>query len=232
MKAILLAGGYGTRLKPITNHVPKCLVPVAGKPLLSYWLENLKMAGINSFLINTHYLKDQVEAFVQNSEFKKSVRLVYESELLGTAGTLIENLHYFEGEDGLLIHADNFCTENFSEFIKAHNSRPDGCIVTMLIFRTKDSRSCGIVELDERKVVTGFYEKVENPPGDLANGAIYLLSPEFYKILKECYLGASDFSKDIVPKLMGKIFTYETKGFFADIGTVENYQRVLRLMNK
>jgi mannose-1-phosphate guanylyltransferase len=232
MRAILLAGGYGTRLRPITISTPKCLVPIGGRPLLAYWLENLKLAGINSFLINTHYLKEQVEDFVLNSEFRDSVQLVYENELLGTAGTLISNLNFFNGEDGLLIHADNFCDINIEEFITAHKSRPDGCVMTMLTFRAQDPFSCGVVELDGRKIVKRFYEKVKNPPGNLANGAIYLLAPEFFEILGAHFSEAKDFSKDIVPKLLGKIFTHETNGFFTDIGTIESYYSVLELMGK
>ena len=230
MRAILLAGGYGTRLRPITISTPKCLVPIGDKPLLAYWLENLKLAGINSFLINTHYLREQVESFVSDSEYRDSVQLVYENELLGTAGTLISNLNFYNGEDGLLIHADNFCNINIEEFMKAHKSRPNECIITMLTFRTEDPHSCGIIELDEKNIVRGFYEKVKDPPGNLANGAIYILSPEFLDWIKNNQKGVSDFSRDIIPALIGKIFTYEAKGIFLDIGSVENYQRACQLM--
>ena len=76
MRAILLAAGLGTRLQPITNNTPKCLVPINGTPLLQIWLERLTAAGMGPFLVNTHYLADMVTAFVEGSTFKKNVLLV------------------------------------------------------------------------------------------------------------------------------------------------------------
>ena len=143
MRALLLSAGFGTRLRPITNHTPKCLVPINGTPLLQIWLERLSAAGVQSFLINTHYLADKVKAFVEESDFRKNIQLTYEDVLLGTAGTLISNIDFFQGQDGLLIHADNYCLADFTAFEIAHNNRPLGCLMTMMTFRTDDPSSCG-----------------------------------------------------------------------------------------
>ena len=94
-KAILLAAGLGTRLRPITENTPKCLVEIAEKPLLRYWIDYLDSINCESVLINTHYLSDQVEKYVnQISNIKMEIKLVYEKELLGTAGTLIKNFDF------------------------------------------------------------------------------------------------------------------------------------------
>lgn len=225
MKAILLAAGYGTRLRPITNTIPKCLVPIQGKPLLEIWLERLSNAGLSHFLINTHYLASRVQSFVQNSSYKNQIQLTSEPQLLGTAGTLLENLDFFQGEDGILIHADNYCLADFNAFLKAHKQRPPGCLMTMMTFRSDRPSSCGIVELNNRGVVIGFYEKVASPPGNLANGAVYILSSELLEILSIEFPNAKDFSQDILPNLVGRIFTYETKKTFMDIGTPEAYKQ-------
>ena len=90
-KALLLAGGMGTRLKPLTDSIPKCLVPIGGKPLLAYWLESLSKAGVERILINTHYLSEQVIAFCKQSQYSQLLDLVHESALLGTAGTIRAN---------------------------------------------------------------------------------------------------------------------------------------------
>ncbi|MGH9203514.1 MAG: sugar phosphate nucleotidyltransferase, partial [Vicinamibacterales bacterium] len=87
MRALLLAAGYGTRLKPLTDAVPKCLVPIRGRPLLDYWLDLLFTDGIEAALINTHHLADRVQAFVAASRWKSRVTLVHEDSLLGTGGT-------------------------------------------------------------------------------------------------------------------------------------------------
>jgi len=229
VKVILLAAGFGTRLRPLTNDVPKCLVPVNGRPLLDHWLENLLAHGFGPFLINTHYLSDQVEYYLRHSPYSNRASLVYEPELLGTAGTLIGNIRFFSNESGLLVHADNYCSADFSAFKKAHESRPSGCVMTMMTFRTNTPSSCGIVELDENGIVVGFHEKVDSPPGNLANGAIYALSGEFLNMLTRDYAGASDFSTEILPEFIGKIYTYETRKPLVDIGTPEAYRHANQL---
>ena len=224
MRAILLSAGLGTRLRPLTNEVPKCLVPINGRPLLDIWLEKLTLSGFGPFLVNTHYLSGQVERYLSDSCYASVVTLLNEPQLLGTAGTLIRNRAFFEETDGLLLHADNYCLADLEGFVYAHQNRPVDCLLTMMTFRTDSPSSCGIVELDERGVVIGFYEKVSSPPGDLANGAIYLLSNEFLNYIGEEFLGSVDFSVDVLPKMLGKIYTYETKEILIDIGTISAYK--------
>ena len=224
MKALLLAAGLGTRLRPLTDTIPKCLVPIKGQALLGVWLDRLSQAGIGPFLINTHYLAERVQAFVVASLHRNQVTLAHENELLGTAGTLIANLDFFEGQDGLLIHADNYCLADFDGFLQAHARRPSGCMITMMTFRSETPASCGIVELDARGVVVGFHEKVANPPGNLANGAVYLLSAELLQTLAPALRAVVDFSTEVLQQLVGRIYTYETKEFFLDIGTPEAYE--------
>lgn len=226
MKAILLAAGFGTRLRPLTNTIPKCLVPVKAKPLLQIWLERLSGSGIGPFLINTHYLAEQVNTFIGLSPFKDKVTLVHENKLLGTAGTLIENLDFFQGEDGMLIHADNYCLADFNAFVKAHQQRPPECVMTMMTFRTDDPSSCGIVELDDKGMVIGFHEKVLSPPGNLANGAIYLLSAELIEHLRTNLNGVKDFSTEVLSLFVNRIFSFETDTPLIDIGVYERYLKV------
>jgi len=225
MRAMLLAAGLGTRLRPLTDTIPKCLVPIKGRALLGVWLDRLSQVGVGPFLINTHYLQEQVQAFVASSPYRERVTLVEEKELLGTAGTLIANLGFFDGGDGLLIHADNYCLANLEGFLQAHSNRPSNCLMTIMTFRTDNPQSCGIVELDERGVVTGFHEKIEQPPSNLANGAVYFLSAELLKIIKMELNAAKDFSTEVLPNMIGRIYTYESKDFFIDIGTLEAYNR-------
>ena len=232
MRAILLAAGLGTRLRPLTNTIPKCLVPIKGKPLLEIWLERLTQAGIGPFLVNTNYLAEQVEAFIEASPYQDQVTLVYEPELRGTAGTLIENLDFFQTEDGLLIHADNYCLADFRAFRQAHLYRPTECVMTMMTFRTDDPSSCGIAELDERGVVIGFHEKVLNPPGNLANGAVYILSAELLKRMSTDLHTVKDFSTEVLHRFVGRIYTYETSEVFLDVGTLENYTKANRQINQ
>lgn len=225
MRAILLAAGLGTRLRPLTNTVPKCLITIKGTPLLEIWINKLLNAGIESILVNTHHHADKVATFLTNSKYRNRIVVVYEPQLLGTAGTLLTNLPFFQGDDGILAHADNYFLEDLSNLLAAHKMRSLGCEITMLTFRSETPSTCGIVEVDKLGVVTSFHEKVVAPPGNLANGALYLLSSEFIARLPLDWTSAQDFSTDILPSLVGKIQTYETTQLFLDIGTPGTYAR-------
>ena len=221
-KVILLSAGYGTRLQPLTNSKPKTLMPIKGKALLSIWLERLTAAGFGPFLINTHYLHNQIDEFVRDCEFKNTINISYEKKLLGTAGTLIKNLEFFE-DGGMLVHADNYCLADFKAFLEAHQKRPKQCVMTMMTFKTENKKNSGIVEVDRNSIITNFYEKDKNACGNIANGAIYLLSNEMIEELRYNFNEANDFSTQVIPKFMNKIYTYHTEEPLIDIGSKEDY---------
>lgn len=225
MRAILLAAGHGTRLRPLTNTVAKCLVPIKGRPLLDIWIYRLRQAQLGPFLVNTHYLSEQVESHIRDSWYCADVTMTHETDLLGTAGTLIANAAFFGGGDGMLIHADNYCMANLSEFVSQHLKRPEECDITMMAFRTDTPAQCGILALDDRGVVVGFHEKVANPPGNLANGAVYLLSNHAIAEICNDLPHAVDFSTEVIPHFLGRIFAYETDRTFIDIGSPEAYAK-------
>ena len=231
-KAILLAAGYGKRLRPLTNNIPKCLVNVNGVPLLEIWLEKLSKEGFGPFLINTHYKNDLVSEFINQSKFKNKVKLAYERKLLGTAGTLIKNIDYFGSKDGLFLHADNYCEESIGNFLQSHYKRPQDCIMSMLTFKTHKPKESGIVVTNRDGVLMNFYEKKSNPVGNTANGAIYLLSPEFLDLIKEKFSESKDFSTEIITKLERKIYCYHTKNYFIDIGDLKSYKKVNEFLSK
>jgi mannose-1-phosphate guanylyltransferase len=226
MRALLLAAGLGTRLHPITQRIPKCLVPIRGRPLLDYWFDHLFGSGIiERALVNTHYLAQQVEQHVAQSPWAARIDLVYEDKLLGTAGTIKANRSYFSDESFLVAHADNLTTFDVESFVSAHVTRPPDCAMTILTFHTDDPRSCGIVELDTSGVVTAFHEKVQNPPGNLANGAIYLVAPELADFIADVPHDVIDFSTEVIPHFVGHILAVEGRGYHRDIGTIDSWKR-------
>lgn len=222
MKAILLAAGYGTRLRPITNELPKCLVSIKGKPLLGYWLEMLFSSGIERILVNTHYLANKVSNFIENSHWKTQVDLVYEVKLLGTAGTLIKNQNFFLPEDVMVCHADNLTKFDVKKFIEFHKKRKAGVEITMMTFLTDDPRSCGIVVENEDGLVVDFYEKVANPPSNIANAAVYIFSPNVINWLRTVSSSEIDISSEVLPMYLGKIQTYLNTVYHRDIGTLKS----------
>lgn len=225
MRTLLLAAGLGTRLRPLTADTPKCLVMIKGQPLLGIWLDRLTESGFGPFIVNTHYLSEQVVSFIETNGYTERVTTINEDILLGTAGTLIKNLEFFGHEDGLVIHADNYCLEDFERFRKAHYARPAGCLMTMMTFRTDNPSACGIVELDTSGVVIGYHEKETLPPGNLANCAVYIISAELIYLLRTEFSSCIDFSTEILPRIIGRVFTFETQEFFIDVGTAENLDR-------
>ncbi len=226
MKAILLSAGYGKRLLPLTKYIPKCLVKVHNLPILEIWLRVLYNSKVDGVLINTHYKYNEVEEFLHKFDYLNFTTTKYEKTLLGTAGTLINNLDFFGKEDGFLIHADNFCRLNLQNIIDSHLKRPKKCLLTMVTFNCANPLECGIVELDDENVVNNYYEKSKLNKGNLANGAIYIFSPEFIEILKNDFNDATDFVMDILPHFLNKIYTYHSNDIFYDIGNLETLKYV------
>lgn len=223
-RALLLAGGEGLRLRPITASMPKCLVPIRGKPLLGIWLDMLFQAGVERVLVNTHYLAGQVNAFVANSPWADRIDLVHEQALLGTAGTLRANAGYFGNDSFFLIHADNLSRFSVTDFSDAHRRRPPECIGTMMTFATDKPQNCGIVEIDSRGVVAAVHEKVPAPPRNLANAAVFILESAIFPELTR-YPLATDFCRDIVPPLTGRWSTFHNAIYHRDIGSPESLDR-------
>jgi len=230
LRALVLAAGLGTRLRPITINTPKCLVKICGQVLLERWLKQLENIGCKDILINTHYLSDQVKSFTKTwtSEHSKVVTC-YEKKLLGTAGTLIRNQSFFYGYTGLLLHGDNVTSSDLKELIKAHINRPSYCLLTMLTFKTSNPSACGIVETDINGIVKSFHEKIPNPPSDIANGAIYVFDEDFLEWINELESNVTDFSKHVLPNLIGRIQTWHTSEPFMDIGTPDTLKEAQKV---
>ena len=231
MSAILLAAGLGTRLRSITDSVPKCLVPINGKPLLGYWFDSLSKAGIGPILINLHHHSDKVMDFVKEYANSSDVRLVHEPELLGTGGTLKKNAELLCSESVFVAHADNFCLVDLEKFHLAHQRRPIGTEITMMTFVTDEPTSCGIVETDAQGVVIEFHEKVKDPPCNLANAAVYIFQRSVIEYISNIPNYFIDLSAHVLPEYLGKIFAWEADDIHIDIGTVKNLQKANAVMS-
>ena len=226
IRALLLSAGYGTRLRPLTNSKPKCLLEIGGKVILESWFNKLELVSCVESLVNTHHLSNLVDEFILSYKSNvMNISNVYEKELLGTAGTLIFNKSFFRESTGLLIHTDNVTDMYLDELLHAHSTRPSCCLITMLTFDCLDPSGCGIVEIDDNSVVTGFYEKVNSPPSNRANAAVYVFDEDFFTFLDELGPGISDMSTQVLPALLGRIYTFHTSEPYLDIGTPDNLQR-------
>lgn len=225
MKAFLLAAGYGTRLRPLTDSIPKCLVPIRGKPLLGWWFDLFRRHGVDAVLINTHYLAARVEDFAREYGAvhpELHIQTVYEPELLGSGGTIGANREFIQGEDSFLIcYADNLTDIDLTAMQYFHNkcSAP----LTMALFHAPNPTQCGIARVDETGFITEFEEKPKYPAGDLANAGVYVARREILDLFPDKL--PLDIGFDILPQLIGKMCGWPVEGFLLDIGTHANYRR-------
>ena len=222
MKAFLLAAGIGLRLRPLTDRIPKCLVPINGHPLLSYWLQLFEQHGVEEVLINLHHLPELIFQFLGESKFDLKIHTVFEQELLGSAGTIRNNFDFVCADSEFLIcYADNLTNINLEQMIKFHRSRRP--ILTLGLFHSNNPANCGIAEVDEKYTVTNFIEKPAKPQSNLAGAGIYIANHEIRNYLPDHY--PSDIGFDVLPQLIGRMKGYFIKEYFIDIGTIENYEK-------
>jgi mannose-1-phosphate guanylyltransferase len=221
VKAFVLAAGLGTRMGAITQTTPKCLLPVAGKPLLGRWFDLLARAGVTHALVNTHHLAEPVRAYVTSSTLPLEVSFAHEPVLLGSAGTLRENRAFAQGEERfLVVYADNASTVDLAALVCAHRAGTAG---TLGLFRVPDPQTRGIVELDAAGTVLGFTEKPAQPKSNLAWAGLLVGTPELLSVIPErtpCDLG-----HDVLPRLVGRMRGLEIEGYHRDVGTPESYRQ-------
>jgi mannose-1-phosphate guanylyltransferase len=221
VKAFLLAAGIGSRLKPLTDTIPKCMLPVGGLPMLDIWLDAFAQAGVDEVLINLHYLADIVRDHVTAQARPLRVRMSYEPELLGSAGTLLANRDWVADEEFFLAcNADNLTDFNVADLIKAH--REHGPLATIAVFHSPNPSAGGVIDADAEGTVTAFNEKPANPRSDLVNAGIYAFSPSVLDELEgEPPL---DIGYKLLPRVVGRARVVPVDGYFRDIGTPEAYR--------
>lgn len=222
MKAFLLAAGIGSRLRPVTDTVPKCLVPIGGRPLLDIWLDSLDHAGVDEVIVNVHHLPDVVTRHVAERTGPPAVRTFYEPELLGSAGTLQANRDWVRGEDVFLAcYADNLTDFDLRVLIDEHcRHRP---VATLTAFHSPDPASGGVMEIDAGATLVSFVEKPVHPASDLTNAGIYAFHPD---VLDEIPAAPPrDIGFHLIPRLVGRARVVPIDGYFTDIGSPDAYRK-------
>jgi histidinol-phosphate phosphatase family protein len=226
-KALILAGGLGTRLRPLTDVIPKCLLPIGGQTLLDYWIECLVEAGISESRINNHAHAERVREHIRSVNSAGRLRLAesYEPGLLGSAGTVTANADLAEGADEIvIIDAGNLSDIDLRPLLAFH--RQHGDPLTMVLFRAPNPRACGSAELDEEGRIVSFVEKPERPTSDLANAGLYVVDAVAYREIAA--MGAFDLGFDVIPKFVGRMRGWVWGGYYLDIGTHEALARARR----
>lgn len=224
MKSLFLAGGFGTRLRPITKDLPKPMVPIMGKPLLERNIENLKRFGIDEIVLSTCYKPKKImKYFGDGSRFGVKISYICEDEPLGTAGA-IKNAEYFFDDTFLVFNADILSDFDISEMISFHKEK--GALATIAVTHVDNPSAYGVIEHDKNGYITAFREK-PNPSetnSDLINAGIYIFEPE---LLKEIPAGrAVSIERETYPLLLEKGYkmaVYDHCSYWLDLGTPSKY---------
>jgi mannose-1-phosphate guanylyltransferase len=226
MKAFLLAAGSGSRLRPLTDKIPKCLVPIKGKPLLEIWLELLGNHGVTEILINLHSHADIVCQFLSGRFPHLDVILAREAQLLGSAGTLAANRDWVRGEPNFwILYADVLTNVNLMDMYRFHQDR--SCVATLGVSAVPDPCRCGIAVVDSDGRIVRFLEKPRQPPGNLAFAGVMIGTHALLEAIPDNR--PADIGFDLLPHLAGRMFAYSISEFLLDIGTLANYEEAQRI---
>lgn len=224
MKAVLMAGGEGSRLRPLTSNRPKPLVPIANIPVIEYIIKLLKEQGINDIVVTLHYLADEIITYLGDGS-NYDVQLIYsiEDEPLGTAGSVKKIEKYFD-DTFLIISADALTDINLNEVLNYHKSK--GGLATIALKRVSNPIEFGVVITSDDGQIQKFVEKPSwgEVFSDTVNTGIYILEPSVLDYMEKNKI--YDFSNDLFPAILDdnkNIYGYITDGYWCDIGNIQQY---------
>lgn len=224
MRAMILAAGLGTRLKPITFTIPKPMVPVIDRPCMAHLLSLLSKHGFAEAIANLHYYPDTIRSyFGDGSSFGVRLEYNHESVLMGTAGGVRAVQDYLteDGEPFLIISGDALTDVDLTALVERHKSA--GGIATLTVKRVSDTREYGVVLHDSDGRITGFQEKPEpeDALSDLGNCGIYVFEPEIFDHFPESEF--VDWANDVFPALLAAevpFHIHETDDYWNDVGSL------------
>ena len=222
-KAMILAAGMGTRLRPLTNRMPKAMVPVDGRPLLEYNIELLREYGVREIAVNLHAHANAItEHFGDGSRFGVSLTYSFEPQLLGTAGAVKELEEFFKDGPFYVIYGDVLTRLDLGLLLAHH--RACGALATIALYQPEDLTRCGVVQQDENGWITSFIEKPSNgsTADAWANAGIYLMEPALLQRMRAD--APQDFGKDVFPELVrngGGLAGFRSDAVIWDVGSAE-----------
>ncbi len=219
-KAVLLVGGRGTRLRPLTDKIPKALLEVQGKVITAHIFDLLKKYGIRDVVLCVGYLKDKIkDYFGDGSKFGMNITYVEENEPLGTAGPLKLAKKYLR-ESFIVSNGDELKDINIPRMFRLHKRK--NALATIALTTVDDPSHYGVARLDGSRIIE-FVEKPINPPSNLINAGFYIMEPEIIDMIPN---GFAMLEKDVFPKLakLGRLRGFPFAGQWFDIGNIERYK--------
>jgi D-glycero-alpha-D-manno-heptose 1-phosphate guanylyltransferase len=223
MKAIILAGGKGTRLQSVINAVPKPMALIAGKPFLEYLILQLKSYSVHDIILSVGYKKESIISFFSNgSKWDVNISYISEKTPLGTGGAIQEAFRFIDDQHVLVMNGDSYINVNVSHYLNWHFTK--NRIASIVVTKIDSTSRYGTVELDIEDRISKFTEKGERKGSGWINAGIYVFHRSIFENklpIKFCSL-----EKEILPNLIEKeIYGYRCQGAFIDIGTPESYKQ-------
>lgn len=219
-KAVLLVGGRGARLKPLTDKLPKALLKVQGRPVTEHLFDLLKKYGVRDVILCVGYLKDRIkEHFGDGTENGVSITYIEEDAPLGTAGPLKLAKKYLKGSF-IVSNGDELKNINISRMFRLHKRK--NALATIALTTVDEPSRYGVARLDGSRIIE-FVEKPSNPPSNLINAGFYIMEPEVIDMIPDGY---SMLENDVFPQLakMGRLRGFPFAGQWFDIGNIERYK--------
>lgn len=231
MKALLLVGGFATRLRPLSLNRPKCLFPLQNKPIIDYLLENLAKAGCSDVVLAVNNLADRIEEYLGEEKFGINLHYSLEDEPLGTGGPIKLAEEILKEDDFLVLNGDILTFINYAELMHTHQKNPE--TATLTLKKVQDPTRYGVVKFSQKNRIVEFVEKpsLEESPSKWINAGCYAFSPEIIDYIPENQKVSIE--RQIFPKLAvkEKLLGYKYYGEWIDIGVPDDYLRANKILH-
>jgi len=229
MEAIILAGGFGTRLRPFTFTRSKSLLPILNQPMISHLIRTLPKQ-VDTVILAVNYRRNQIEGYFCAHDFGKHIIVNEEPEPRGTGGAVKYADRFIEG-NFFVLNADVICSLDLGKMLRFHEKKK--AAATISLWPVENVSEFGVVDIDKNKNITKFVEKPkpEDAPSDLINAGAYLLEPQVLNYIEPGHLVSME--KEIFPQVIEntkRFYGYEFKGYWIDVGRITSYINVHRLL--
>ncbi len=222
--AIILAGGFGTRLKTVVNDVPKPMAPINGVPFLSYQLNYLKRFGISHVVLSVGYMHEKIMEFYKNEFNGIKITYVIENEPLGTGGGIRKGIEECDDKAVFALNGDSFFDIDLDKLQQFHDFK--NASFSLALRKVENASRYGNIEINRENEIVQFQEKSDTPEAGLINAGIYILEPTLYLKHTPAHTKFS-IEKDLFEKELQTlpIYGFEFDGYFIDIGIPEDYNK-------
>lgn len=222
MQALILAGGLGTRLRPLTDKIPKPLLPVNNQPFLFHLVKFLKNQGIREFILATGYKEEMIENYFGSGK-KLGLKIIYSRETtpLDTGGAIKQAEDLIKDKNILILNGDSFFELNINKMLEFHQkiNQP----ITMAVAEIKDPSRSGQIKINSNNIIAEFKEKGQEKEKSYINAGVYIFQKDVLKDFPKSK--KISLEKEIFPQFLGKISAFKTQGYFIDIGIKQDYEK-------